>query len=66
MEPLSARFRKLAGLICGRIVEYRCVGHIAFYEALMADLRDAIAHGRLTAFADDFRALYAAGKGETR
>lgn len=40
--------------------------NIAFYEALMADLRDAIAHGRLTAFADDFRALYAAGKGETR
>ena len=40
--------------------------NIAFYEALMADLRDAIAHGGLTAFADDFRALYAAGKGETR
>jgi queuine tRNA-ribosyltransferase len=40
--------------------------NIAFYEALMADLRDAIAHGRLTAFANDFRALYAAGKGETR
>ena len=40
--------------------------NIAFYEALMADLREAIAHGRLTAFANDFRALYAAGKGETR
>ena len=40
--------------------------NIAFYEALMADLRNAIAHARLTAFANDFRALYAAGKGETR
>ena len=40
--------------------------NIAFYEALMADLRNAIAHGRLTDFANDFRALYAAGKGETR
>jgi queuine tRNA-ribosyltransferase len=40
--------------------------NIAFYEALMADLRDAIVRGELTAFANDFRALYAAGKGDTR
>ena len=38
--------------------------NIAFYEALMADLRAAISEARLTAFADAFRAAYAAGKGE--
>ncbi len=38
--------------------------NIAFYEALMADLRDAIAEGRLTAFANGFRARYDAPKGE--
>ncbi|KQT31954.1 queuine tRNA-ribosyltransferase [Sphingomonas sp. Leaf412] len=40
--------------------------NIAFYQALMADLRAAIAAGRLTTFANDFRALYAAGKGEQK
>ena len=39
--------------------------NIAFYEALMADLRAAIADGRLTAFANGFRGRYAGGKGET-
>ncbi|MBB4616665.1 tRNA guanosine(34) transglycosylase Tgt [Sphingomonas abaci] len=40
--------------------------NIWFYETLMADLRAAIAEGRLTRFATDFRALYdGAGKGET-
>ena len=34
-----------------------------FYQRLMQGLRDAIADGRLTAFADDFRARYRAGKG---
>ncbi|GAA4223132.1 tRNA guanosine(34) transglycosylase Tgt [Sphingomonas endophytica] len=38
--------------------------NIAFYEAMMADLRAAIAEGRLTAFANDFRARYDAPKGE--
>jgi len=38
--------------------------NIAFYEALMADLRAAIADGRLTAFANGFRARYAGDKGE--
>jgi queuine tRNA-ribosyltransferase len=38
--------------------------NIAFYEALMADLRAAIAQERLSAFADAFRAAYAARKGE--
>ena len=32
--------------------------NIFFYQALMADLRAAIAESRLTAFADDFRARY--------
>ena len=32
--------------------------NIAFYQALMADLRAAIGEGRLTAFADAFRARY--------
>ena len=40
--------------------------NIAFYEALMADLRAAIAAGRLTTFANDFRREYHAGTGETR
>ncbi|WP_157219278.1 tRNA guanosine(34) transglycosylase Tgt [Flavisphingomonas formosensis] len=35
-----------------------------FYQALMADLRSAIAAGRLTAFANDFRTTYFAAKGE--
>ncbi|MEG8037849.1 tRNA guanosine(34) transglycosylase Tgt [Sphingomonas sp. LR60] len=38
--------------------------NIAFYEALMADLRAAIVDGRLAAFANDFRARYDAPKGE--
>ncbi|SFN68586.1 tRNA guanosine(34) transglycosylase Tgt [Sphingomonas sp. OK281] len=33
--------------------------NIWFYEALMADLRAAIASGTLTQFANDFRAMYA-------
>ena len=37
--------------------------NIAFYEALMADLRAAIAEQRLAAFASGFRARYSAGKG---
>ncbi|MEH3038238.1 MAG: tRNA guanosine(34) transglycosylase Tgt [Sphingomonas adhaesiva] len=39
--------------------------NIAFYEALMADLRAAIAGGTLTPFANDFRARYGAAKGES-
>ena len=40
--------------------------NIWFYEALMADLRAAIGEGRLTAFANDFRARYGGGRtGET-
>lgn len=35
--------------------------NIAFYEALMADLRAAIADSRLTGFANGFRARYAKG-----
>ena len=31
-----------------------------FYQRLMQGLRDAIAEGRLTAFADDFRRRYGA------
>ena len=38
--------------------------NIFFYETLMADLRAAIAGGRLKAFADAFRARYQRGKGE--
>ena len=38
--------------------------NIWFYETLMADLRTAIAAGTLSAFANDFRARYAAGKGD--
>ncbi|VXC76514.1 tRNA guanosine(34) transglycosylase Tgt [Sphingomonas sp. 8AM] len=38
--------------------------NIAFYEALMADLRAAIVEGRLAAFANGFRARYDAPKGE--
>ncbi|WP_394648685.1 tRNA guanosine(34) transglycosylase Tgt [uncultured Sphingomonas sp.] len=38
--------------------------NIAFYETMMADLRAAVADGRLTAFANDFRARYDAPKGE--
>src|SRR3954463_15609045 len=37
--------------------------NLCFYQALMADLRAAIADGRLSAFADAFRARYAASKG---
>jgi queuine tRNA-ribosyltransferase len=32
--------------------------NLFFYQRLMADLRDAIAHGRLAAFADGFRKRY--------
>jgi queuine tRNA-ribosyltransferase len=39
--------------------------NIAFYEALMADLRAAIEQGDMHRFATDFRTLYASGKGET-
>ena len=35
--------------------------NIRFYQALMADLRAAIAEGRLAAFANDFRARYTRG-----
>ena len=38
--------------------------NVFFYQALMADLRAAIAEERLAAFANDFRARYAAGEGE--
>lgn len=38
--------------------------NIAFYQALMADLRQAIADGRLKDFADAFRARYRKAKGE--
>ena len=38
--------------------------NIRFYETLMADLRAAIAAGRLTGFANDFRLGYDAAKGE--
>jgi queuine tRNA-ribosyltransferase len=38
--------------------------NIWFYETLMADLRAAIAEARLTPFANDFRARYAAGDQE--
>ena len=38
--------------------------NIWFYEALMADLRAAIAGTRLKTFADDFRARYRGAKGE--
>ena len=38
--------------------------NVAFYQALMADLRAAIADEQLSAFANEFRARYAAGKGE--
>src|SRR4051812_41134376 len=37
--------------------------NLCFYQALMADLRAAIAEGRLAAFADAFRTRYAAAKG---
>jgi queuine tRNA-ribosyltransferase len=40
--------------------------NIWFYEALMADLRAAIAEKRLEAFANGFRARYARAKGEQR
>jgi queuine tRNA-ribosyltransferase len=36
--------------------------NLNFYQALMADLRDAIAQNRLALFAQEFRALYASGK----
>ncbi len=38
--------------------------NIRFYQTLMADLRAAIAEGRLTAFANAFRARYDAAGGE--
>jgi queuine tRNA-ribosyltransferase len=38
--------------------------NIWFYEALMADLRNAIAAQELTPFADAFRARYQRAKGE--
>ena len=38
--------------------------NVWFYQALMADLRAAIAAGTLSAFANDFRARYGGGKGE--
>lgn len=39
--------------------------NIWFYETLMADLRAAIGDGRLSAFANEFRARYAGTTGET-
>jgi queuine tRNA-ribosyltransferase len=36
--------------------------NLAFYQHLMAGLRDAIAHGRLTEFAEGFRTRYSAGR----
>ena len=36
--------------------------NLAFYQILMAGLRDAIAHGRLTAFAQAFRSRYSGGR----
>lgn len=36
--------------------------NIWFYQQMMADLRAAISEGRLTAFADNFRARYAGGQ----
>ncbi len=38
--------------------------NLAFYQALMSDLRAAIAAGTLSAFANGFRAEYRGGKGE--
>ena len=38
--------------------------NLHFYQALMADLRAAIADGRLSSFANGFRAAYRGGKGE--
>ena len=38
--------------------------NIFFYQAMMADLRAAIAEQRLKPFADAFRARYQRGKGE--
>jgi queuine tRNA-ribosyltransferase len=35
--------------------------NLSFYQALMADLRAAISDGRLTSFANDFRAAYRGG-----
>jgi len=35
--------------------------NLSFYQALMADLRAAIGDGRLTSFANDFRAAYRGG-----
>ena len=37
--------------------------NVAFYQALMADLRAVIAEQRLASFADDFRARYGAARG---
>lgn len=36
--------------------------NIAFYQALMQDLRNAIGQGRLTLFANEFRSRYSSGK----
>jgi queuine tRNA-ribosyltransferase len=36
--------------------------NLAFYQQLMAGLRHAIAEGRLTAFAEGFRARYSGGR----
>lgn len=38
--------------------------NLYFYQALMADLRRAVAAGELAGFADAFRARYAGGQGE--
>jgi queuine tRNA-ribosyltransferase len=38
--------------------------NLYFYQLLMADLRDAIANGRITAFAEAFRRNYGLPKGE--
>ena len=39
--------------------------NIWFYQVMMADLRHAIADGRLFTFANDFRLSYAGAQGET-
>jgi queuine tRNA-ribosyltransferase len=37
--------------------------NLCFYQALMADLREAIASGGLAAFAAEFRMCYGSGEG---
>ena len=62
LAPLEQRFLLSAGEILGAMLMTE--HNIWFYEALMADLRAAIAAGELTSFANGFRAAYQRGKGE--